>query len=172
MNSDGCFRLGPFEVGRDGRMALAGDADVPRFHLTWRNLPVAATLMASKADPTDGELHLQAIIGRVPSTASPGPGGGIAEQRAGVFSLLRSISLKIGTSPATTTSNWRVQLLPDHRVMVQSVAAMTLPTSVTSLLTDVTLFLLALDPYLDLMADGGVETTGAAPAGMAKTWPG
>ena len=164
------FQLGPFAVGPDGRLALATPDSRPCFEIDWRGCRVVAQLGAVGPDNALGELSLRAVVGRVPSTARSatlglrgraGVKGGAgaasaAAQRAAVLEALRSL-------PATLPEGWRTDLLADHSVAMLSAGKVVMPTTVESLLTDVTLFLLALGPYLDLMAELGVE----APAGAA-----
>ena len=69
MPFDAPFHLGPFAVGLDGRLALAAPESLPRFEIAWRGCQVAASLRISGPDNALGELSLQAVIGRVPSTA-------------------------------------------------------------------------------------------------------
>jgi len=159
MPFDAPFHLGPFMVGDDGRLALASRERLPQFNLTWRGCRVDAQLRAAPSDDLQGELHLQAQVGRVPSTAlchgEPGP----AARRVDVFAALRSL-------PSSLPEGWQVSLLADHRVVLLSAAKLTMPTTVTALLADVTMFLLALGPYLDLLDEVGVE---GVMAGMVKT---
>ncbi len=158
MPFDAPFQLGPFAVGLDGRLALATPESLPRFEIAWRGCQVAASLRTSGPDNALGELSLQAVIGRVPSTArTTGPvvrGRAVTAQataqRQAVLAALRSL-------PATLPEGWRSDLLADHRVALLSASKVEMPTTAESLLTDVTLFLLALGPYLDLMAEIGME---------------
>ncbi|MCC6718725.1 MAG: hypothetical protein IT555_12645 [Acetobacteraceae bacterium] len=168
MPFDAPFQLGPFQVGADGGLALASPDSQPCMRLTWRGCPVQATLHAGGSGTGWGTLSLCAMVGRVPSTA----GAPAALRRDTVFAALRAL-------PATLPPGWRAGLLADHRVALQSSAAIAMPTSAERLLTDVTLFLLALGPYLDLLGEVGVappaagEVAGAeVAAGMVNTWPG
>lgn len=158
MPFDAPFRLGPFRVHEDGRLALAQPDIRPRFHLCWQGCRVDVSLRAAPGGPAqgDGWMELEAGLGRVPSTA------GCAPPRDGVFAALRDVG-------AVLPAGWRLLLLPDHRVALAAGRPMPLPSTVTALVAEVTMFLLELGPYLELLAEVGVEP--AAP-GMAKTCPG
>jgi len=166
MPFDAPFQLGPFHVGPDGRVALASADRRPHFSILWRGCRVEADLGAGAGDTGLGELSLRAMVGRVPSTARFA-GRALCERDA-VFAALRSL-------PATLPPGWRADLLADHRVAVLTATKVEMPTTITSLLTDVTQFLLALGPYLDLLEELGVEApvAGGEPApGMVNTCPG
>lgn len=159
MPLDAPFELGPFRVDEAGALALARPDSLPRFHLAWRGVRVDACIEAGGGQAM---LRLEALPGRVPSTAA-----GSAAGRDAVFDTLRAI-------PAALPAGWRMFLLVDHRVVLQSRRALSLPTTACGLLVEVTMFLLALGPYLDLLAEVGVEgvsVSWGAP-GTANTWPG
>ncbi len=163
MPFDAPFQLGPFLVSDGGRLALAQADSLPRFHLDWCGCRVDAQLVADGAHPLpgagpEGELRLRATVGRVPSTALCGRDEA-GRRREEVFTALRSL-------PANLPEGWQVTLLADHRVVVLSAAKVAMPTTATALLTDVTMFLLALAPYLELLDEIGVEV---ASAGTVKT---
>ncbi len=191
MPFDAPFQLGPFQVGPDGRLALATPERLPRFSILWRGCRVEARLGAGAdgagadgagadgagadgagadragADGAElGELSLRALVGRVPSTGRVTGSG--PTQRDAVFAALRSL-------PATLPKGWRTDLLADHRVTLLTATKVEMPTTITNLLTDVTQFLLALGPYLDLLEELGVEPPAAgreAAPGMVNTCPG
>jgi hypothetical protein len=166
MPFDAPFQLGPFHVGPDGGLSLAGPDRLPRFTIQWRGCRVEVGLGAGPVDSGLGELSLRAMVGRVPSTARIAADPA-APQRDAVFAALRSL-------PATLPEGWRTDLLADHRVALLTATKVAMPTTVTSLLTDVTQFLLALGPYLDLLEELGVEAPAASdPApGAPKGAPG
>lgn len=115
--------------------------------------------MAPPAPGQDaGALQLQVLIGRVPSTGLGMADSAVVARRADVFATLRAL-------PPSLPNGWRLRLLADHRVAVLSDTPLALPTSITALLTTLTMFLLSLGPYLDLLDAAGVE----ASAGMANT---
>jgi hypothetical protein len=161
MPFDAPLQLGPFSVRPDGRLALVEPGRPPSFRMQWRGCRVEARLRANGPDGELGELSLHATVGRVPSTARLGAGA--AQGREAVFAALRSL-------PPALPQGWRTDLTADHSVALLRACRVEMPTTVTSLLTDVTLFLLALRPYLDLLAEAGVEPPEAAGApGMVKT---
>jgi len=167
MPFDAPFQLGPFHVGPDGGLSLAGPDRLPRFTIQWRGCRVEARLTVRDGGGSAvlGDLSLQATVGRVPSTACFGANQA-RPQRDAVFAALRSL-------PATLPEGWTASLLADHRVVLLAASRVAMPTTITSLLTDVTQFLLALAPYLDLLEEVGVEAPAAPdPAGMVNTWPG
>ena len=159
MPLDAPFELGPFRVEEDGALALARPDSLPRFRLQWRGVRVEARI---EAGGQYALLQLEAIPGRVPSTAA-----GDAAARDVVFSTLRGL-------PGALPPGWRMALQPDHRVALQASRSLALPTTACTLLVEVTMFLLTLAPYLDLLADAGVEgeALSAGSPGMAKNWPG
>ena len=164
MPFDAPFQLGPFSVAADGRLALADTTCAPRFHLAWQSRPVHASLtLPEAADDAEGWLRLEVVVGRVPSTVGGSGRNDPNDLRAGVFSTLRSL-------PTALPEGWDMQLLADHRVALSANIRLALPTSATTLLTDITLFLLRLGPYLDMLGEIGVEAPGpVTEVGMAKT---
>jgi len=51
---------------------------------------------------------------------------------------------------------WSIRLLPDHQPQLEVETVVGLPITVTNLVTELTLFLLALSPHLDLLDMTGV----------------
>ena len=47
-------------------------------------------------------------------------------------------------------------LLPDHRILLRAQAELALPASATSLISELTVVLLKLDPYLTLVDEAGL----------------
>ncbi len=132
------FGIGPFSVAPALGMTPIDPASPVVFDIAWRGRPVAARL-------EQGDLHVSAILGRVPSTAAGG-----APLHAGVFEFL-------GQLPAELPPPWTLSLLPDHRVQVAWSQPLPAPMSVAALVCRLTEFLLALAPYLDLMEESGVS---------------
>ena len=143
------FKLGPFTVDAEGGLSPCIPEAAPAFLFRWRDRMVRARLV--RADQEGGQLALQATLGRVPSTAST-PEGAL---RSRSFALLHWL-------PRPLPPEWRVCLLADHRVILEAAPRITLPVTATALLTELTCFLLALSPYLDLLDEAGV--TGSAEA--------
>jgi hypothetical protein len=107
-------------------------------------------------DGLSGTLDLIARLGRVPSTASQATG---PAHRSASLAALRRL-------PRLMPKGWRLQLLADHSVLVETELPLTLPVSAVGLVTELTMFLLTLTHYLEVLDAEGVS------AGMAKTWPG
>ncbi len=164
MRFDAPFQLGPFSVSPEGCLALVTPQSLPRFEINWHGCRIQARLRLREDDNSLGELSLHAVVGRVPSTARPttrtsGRSRTAAEAapspRGAVFEALRTL-------PATLPEGWRADLLADHSVTMLSASRVEMPTTAASLLTDMTLFLLALGPYLELLAELGVEALPAS----------
>ena len=149
------FRLGPFEVDEAGRLQAHSPDRLPVFQVAWRERTIHVCL---DGGPDDGRLALHAILGRIPSSAASDAAG-----RTEAFTLLRTLA---GAVPA----GWSVQLLADHRIDLRAERHLAMPATVTDLVAEVALFLLALAPYLDLIADDSAPAL--EPAGMEKTCPG
>lgn len=147
MQFDAPFTLGPFLVNGDGRLSPGTPDRFPSFRVVWRDHVVQARL--TTASPEGGTLALQAMLGRVPSTGRPDGPATLPRQTA--FAVLRAL-------PETLPPDWKLLLLPDHRIMAEATIRLALPTSAEDLVNELTLFLLRLAPYLDLLAEGvGVE---------------
>lgn len=158
------FRLGPFIVDAEGRLCPSTPERFPSFRVTWRGHVARARLTATA--PDGGTLALQTVLGRVPSTGRPEEAGALPRQAA--FAAMRAL-------PGTLPPGWTVGLLPDHRILAEAKTRLLLPTGAEDLVGEVALFLLRLDPYLELLAEGvGIEPAGggAAPLGSLKTCPG
>jgi len=137
------FKLGPFIVDAEGRLAPGRPEEAPAFLFHWRQRVVHARLV--QGSPGDGRIMLQATLGRVPSTASS-PEGVLRPQS---FTLLHWL-------PRYLPPEWRIMLHADHRVVLDAQPAIVLPSTAASLLTQLTCFLLALSPYLDLLDEAGI----------------
>jgi hypothetical protein len=153
MPFDAPFRLGPFMVDSAGRLSPGDPEAAPAFLFRWRGRAVRARL--AEASAGNGRLRLQTTVGRVPSTASTPD----QTLRPRGFALLRWLGKSV---PAA----WRVQLLADHRVWLETETRIALPITAATLITEITSFLLELAPYLDLLDETGVagQATGV-PAG-------
>ncbi|CAH2600358.1 conserved protein of unknown function [Rhodovastum atsumiense] len=147
------FTIGPFRVEPDGRLAPSTPEHFPSFHVRWRGHRLQARLAAH--DAAGGTLALQTVIGRIPSTGrAEAPG---TAQREAAFTALQALRTVL-------PQEWRLALLPDHRVAVNARATITLPTSAEALITGITLFLLQMAPYLEL-ADASLPFEPAGTAG-------
>jgi hypothetical protein len=144
----GSFTLGPFAVDAEGRLSPARQDVSPGFSVKWRGRSVHARLV--QTDGRDGHVYIQSSMGRIPSTASD------PATRASCFVMLRSV---LNALPEA----WSVRLLPDHQPQLEVQTVVNLPITVTHLVTELTLFLLVLSPYLDLMDEAGVRIVAAKP---------
>ena len=59
--------------------------------------------------------------------------------------------------------HWSARLLPDYQPQLKVETGVALPITVTNLVTELTLFLLVLSPYLDLMDQAGVGLVATRP---------
>ena len=148
MSIDAPFRLGPFVVDGAGRLSPGAAESFPAFSVCWRDRVLHMRRAIS------GSLEVRAVLGRIPSTAGPD-----RAWRAEAFSTLRGL-------PALLPDGWAVSLFADHRVGLELGAGLELPTTATALVTAVTLLLLALAPYLDVLDAAGVAAVPGA--GMAN----
>lgn len=148
MPFDAPFRHGPFTVDSEGRLSPFAPDGAPAFLFRWRDRAVRARLMQENAE--GGQLALQTTLARVASTA----GTPDETLRPRSFALLHWLARSM-------PSEWQVRLMADHRVQLETSTAIALPITAAALLTEVTTFLLALAPYLDLLDEVGLS---AAPA--------
>jgi hypothetical protein len=139
---------GPFLVEPDGALHPLRP---PALRFAWRGRPCEARVEA-------GRLTLSAAAGAVPYTA---------EQPARRPAALAALAELPGELPPP----WRLRVLPDHRLVLQSEQALATPTTATALVAAMVGFALALDVYLDRLDSAGLAAAGAA-AGTVKTWPG
>ena len=147
--------LGPFRVDTAGSLeAITGDPG-PGFTCRWRDRTVHARLLADER--TNWRLLLKAPLGRVPSSARPPD----AARRSPSFTLLRGL-------PATLPEGWHIGLAADHRVVLEAERRANLPLTATALISELTTFMLALAPYLDVLEEAGLVVP-SAPSGTANT---
>ncbi|MSP00827.1 MAG: hypothetical protein EXR07_07235 [Acetobacteraceae bacterium] len=134
------FELGPFSVDAEGGLSLIR-RDVPGgFSVRWRGRAIHARL--ERSGDSGGHLHIQANLGRIPSTVSD------PEARAECLTLLRGLRSALPEA-------WQVRLLPDHREQLQVYTVVVLPITVTNLVTELAAFVLDLEPWLDLIDQSG-----------------
>ncbi len=145
MPLDAAIPLGPFLVDRAGHLHLREPNLRPRIAFTWRGRSIVGRLQ-------DGRLEIEAVLGRIPSTAEGSP-----ERRAVLFALLRRL-------PAGLPQDWHARLLPDHRLVLKTSDRMPMPMRVSALVVAITSAVLVLAPYLDL-----VEECGLAAGGTVRT---
>jgi hypothetical protein len=156
MHLDRELSLGPFIVDLHGRLSPAEPETCPAFSVRWRGRLVRARMAHGKPGSSCGGLELSTCLGRVPSTIGPTEP---QERRHAVLAALRDL-------PLLVPPDWRLQLAADHSVMMRTTTRLDLPVSASALLTEVTLFLMILAPYLDVLDEDGVAL---AAEGMVKT---
>lgn len=148
------FTLGPFRIDDKGGLSPGTPDRFPSFRLCWQGHWVRARL------GTDGQLVLSTSLGRVVSTGRPEEGA--ATCRSHAFTLLHAL-------PAMMPPGWQALLRPDHSLAAEAHIPLALPTRAEALITELTLFLLRLAPYRDLLAEeAGMEGV-TIPAGMGGT---
>ncbi len=147
MPIDAPLTLGPFVIDGLGHIAPRLPEQRARFSFSFRARPLRALLSGN-------ELELEAVAGRVPST-------GQAEahrERSLIFGFLPRL-------PALLPPEWRVVLAPDHRLLMLSKILLAEPPVITDLLAAITLRLLALAPYLDVLEEAGIRPGAISGAG-------
>jgi hypothetical protein len=154
MPFDAPFTLGPFLVDHAGRLSPDAGA-APSFLLTWRGRAIHVGLRTAESGM--GVLSLRLTLGRIPSTA---PSGALVARNQ-AFGTLRRL-------PAALPDGWSITLLADHRILLMAEASLALPASAASMVTELTVFLLAVDPYLSLLEETGLGVA-PSPAGTANT---
>ncbi|WP_372618416.1 hypothetical protein [Falsiroseomonas sp.] len=137
---DGPFPHGPFLVEPDGGLRTTG---VPALRFAWRG-------RACEARIADGRLRLAVSAGAVPYTAER------PVDRAATLAA-------IGQLPLELPEGWRLRVLPDHRLRLETGVPLPAPTTAIALVAAMVGFALALDPYLDRLDSAGVS------GGSAKT---
>lgn len=123
--------LGPFLVEDGGKLTFRRKDTAPAFSFQWRGRRFAVRL-------ADQRLNFSVPVGRVPSTS-----GGAAKREAGL-ALLKAL-------PAVLPEGWKMRLLPDHRVQLETEQTMEWPTTVAALLTPVIALVMGAAPVLDLL---------------------
>jgi hypothetical protein len=123
--------FGPFEVSRDGSLRLRDPQLRPVLRYRWRGL-------SCLAEVTPQQLRLIALVGRIPSTAERGADRGFA-----VRALVRL--------RAEVPAPLELRVLPDHRVVLRRQASP--PAGMLDLITEMTRFALALDPFVEPLAE-------------------
>jgi len=134
--------IGPFSVDAEGRLSPTRPDVSPGFSVRWRGRVVHARLM--RGNTGGGTLHICASLGRVPSTAS-GP-----DARIACYTIVRNALRALPKA-------WSARLLPDHRSQLEVETTVSLPITVTNLVTELTMYLLTLSPYMDLVDRAGLE---------------
>jgi hypothetical protein len=159
------MRLGPFTVDEQGGLQPSDPGAFPTFTVRWHDRVVKVRMLSHpEADATQGSLALTSILGRIPSTACPTDEAEAMAARKRAFGVLRGL-------PSSLPTSWHLALLADHRLDLVARVKLSLPVTASDLLTEVTMFLLELSPYLDLLDESGIFGLDAAgaEAGNANT---
>ena len=105
-------------------------------------------------------MSLVAAAGAVPYTAER------RVDRPAVFAAINALA-------ADLPAGWRLHVLPNHRLRVETLAGLSAPITAVGLVTTLVGFVLALDAYLDRLELAGVAAgevaAGSAMAGTVKT---
>jgi hypothetical protein len=140
------FQLGPFSVDLEGRLVPVDPSKVLAFRFRWHNRAVHARL--THADAKGGRLLLQVALARIRSTAST-----LDETlRPRSFALLRWLARAV-------PQGWRVSLLADHRVWLETDRCIDVPITAVGLVTTLTGFALELAPILELLDQVGLTVS-------------
>lgn len=156
--SGAAMTLGPFIVDSRGMLSPGSRDSFPAFTVHWRRIAVRARLVLGPEEDLGDlpdKLEFSARLGRVPSSANTVHN---AHQRSSVLHVLRRMHELL-------PPGWRLLLRADHSVEVAAHAAILTPVSAVHLVTQVTLFLLGLEPYLNVLEEEGIAAVG----GMVKT---
>ncbi len=125
---------GPFLIEPGGQLRTLRP---PALRFAWRGCPCEAVMQGAA-------LQIAVIAGRVPFTAEG------AARRLPVLGALNQL-------PGALARGWRLRLLPDHRVQLEAESMLEQP-STAGLVAALVRFALALDPYLDRLAEAGLGT--------------
>ena len=142
--------LGPFKIDPLGLLSPASPNLLPRFAVRFRDRLVEARMLAPNDAGSDGSLAIKAWLGRIPSTAAM---RATSSRRADVLSVLQPLLRFL-------PKGWRLQLQPDHGLAIEALTPLPLPVSAIGLVTEMSLFLLTLQPYLDVLEEEGIDFAG------------
>ncbi len=150
MIPDRGMSLGPFAVDRHGQLQPATAEHFPSFSVRWRQRLLRARLVHGRTEDGQGHLEFSSKLGRIPSTAAPPERAG---QRDNALKLWRAL-------PSLVPKGWTMHLAPDHSVVFATTSALRFPISAIALVTLVAEQLVALQPYLDVLDEAGIEGPG------------
>lgn len=147
MPFDAPFKLGPFSVDAAGRLSPVNPAAGPSFHFRWHGRQVGVRF--DHVTSAEGHLTLRVQLARIQSTAC----GSAESLRPRCFEILHWLARNV-------PPRWRVALLADHRIWLETETPIGVPITASELLTELTRFALDLAPYLDLMDEVGLTVSG------------
>ena len=119
------FILGPFSVDPEGRLSLAARMFHPGSASGGEGRVVHARLDAERR-PATGICIIRSSLGRIPSTASD------PATRVACFTMLQNLL-------SALPDDWSARLLPDHQPQLEVETLITLPITVTNLVTELTI---------------------------------
>lgn len=128
--------LGPFLVEASGRLTFRTANTEPAFSFLWRKRCFTVKLA------TDS-LACAVPIGRLPSTSRG------QERRASAMPLLRALGRQL-------PQGWRIHLLADHRIQLDTEQSLHWPATAPALLTPIVRLVLQIAPLLDLIDETGL----------------
>jgi len=128
------FRLGSFLVRGDGGLHPQGS---PALRFAWRGRPCEARV-------APGRVALSVAAGAVPYTAQQP-----AHRQAVLAEILQL--------PAALPDGWRLCVLTNHRLRLETERLLPEPASAAALVSAMVRFALDLDPYLDRLETVGVS---------------
>lgn len=123
--------FGPFLITDGGRLSFRAPNTEARFTFTWRKRCFAVMLQG-------GHLSCAVPVARLPSTS------GGAARRDAAMRLLRALGQH---APA----GWRLRLLPDHRIQLDTKQVLTWPTTAADLITPIFGLVMQAAPVMDLL---------------------
>ncbi len=133
MPFDAPFKLGPFSVDAEGRLSPTQSGTGPNFRFRWHGRAVCVQF--DHAPPGEGRLKYRVALARVRSTACCSD----ATLRPRCFAVVRRLERVV-------PSDWRVALLVDHRIWLETETPIGVPITATGLVTELTRFALELAP--------------------------
>lgn len=134
------LHIGPFHVGLDGQLMPAGTEAPVRFHFRWRGRRIQAELGPLR------RLHLSVLAARVPYSAED------AARRPAVLAAF--LALRAAVAPSLSAV-----LTAAHELRLEQTASLE-ATTASRLVTALTLFVLQVDPYFDLVEEAGATLLG------------
>ena len=139
------LKLGPFKVDHLGLLSPASPESFPRFHVRWRGRVLSTEMHKSNLESSQsGELDLTIRPGRLPSSIDTN-----VTQREAAIALAQFL-------PKLMPTHWNWHLRADHSILLKANMQITLPVSAVGLVSELSLFLLELDPFLTELDSKGM----------------